>query len=394
MVFEKIQGEDFEQVVYCNDPKVGLRAIISVHSTVLGPGVGGCRMWDYENEEAALTDVLRLSKGMTYKASISGLNWGGGKSVIIGDAKAKTPELLKRFGEFVDRLGGSYVTAKDVGIGSDDLREMKSSTDHILGIDGEDGSSGDPSPATAWGVYHGMKAAALHTFGSESLSGMTIALQGLGSVSYYLLEHLSAEGAKLIGCDISEAAIDRAVKRYGMQIVSPDAIYDTDCDIFAPSALGASINPKTLSRIKAKAIAGAANNQLANEEIGFELMKREITYAPDYAINAGGLINIYHEGMVAGGYSRIRAFEHVAGIKKTISDILERAKAERIPTHAIADRMAEERVAAGALGMQGASEESASDSRGAKPMTGFAGGSASSRQSSNPTFSADSFQTM
>ena len=215
MVFQQTYSDGFEQIVYCSDSRVGLKAIISLHSTVLGAATGGCRMWNYANEQEALTDVLRLSKGMTYKASISGLNWGGGKAVIMGDPKTqKTPELLKRFGEFVERLGGHYITAKDVGITSEDLRIVKSRSRFVLGIDGEAGSSGDPSPATAWGVYHGMKACSKVAFGTSSLKGLKIAIQGLGSVSYSLLEHLHAEGAVLIGCDIDQAAIDRAVKKY------------------------------------------------------------------------------------------------------------------------------------------------------------------------------------
>lgn len=345
MVFEKIGSDTFEQVVYCNDPSVGLKAIISLHSTVLGPATGGCRMWNYANEQEALHDVLRLSKGMTYKAAISGLNWGGGKAVILGDAKTqKNPAMLQRFGEFVARLGGNYITAKDVGIGSEDLRLVKTRTPHVLGIDGETGSSGDPSPATAWGVYHGMRSTAEHVFKTKSLKGMKIALQGLGSVSYYLLEHLMADGAEVIGCDIDQAAIERAVKKYGIETIRPESIYDVDCDIFAPSALGGSISAETLPRLKAKIVAGAANNQLATPEQGFELQRRGMHYAPDYAINAGGLINIYHEGHVEGGYSRVRAFEHVAKIGPTITQILDRAVAEKLPSHVIADRMAEERV--------------------------------------------------
>jgi leucine dehydrogenase len=350
MVFEKIQREDYEQIVYCNDPRSGLKAIISMHSTVLGPATGGCRMWAYKNEEEALIDVLRLSKGMTYKNSISGLNWGGGKAVIIGDAKTqKTKEMLERFGEYVARLGGNYITAKDVGIGSEDLKTVKSKTKHVLGIDGEPGSSGDPSPATAWGVYHGMKAAAKFASGANKLSGMKVALQGLGSVSYYLLEHLIADGAKVIGCDIDQSAIERATKKYNIEIVSPDKIYDVPCDIFAPSALGATINADTLPRIAkagAKIIAGAANNQLATSDDGYAVHQRGMIYAPDYAINAGGVINIYYEGGAAGagGYSKAKAFEHVAGIEKTIAEILTRAKSENLPTHVVADRIAEERV--------------------------------------------------
>jgi leucine dehydrogenase len=354
MVFEKIAHDAFEQIVYCNDPGVGLKAIISLHSTVLGPATGGCRMWNYGSEDEALTDVLRLSKGMTYKAAISGLNWGGGKAVIIGDAKIrKNPAMLQRFGEFVDRLGGHYITAKDVGIGSEDLKQVKTRTRHVLGIDGEANSSGDPSPATAWGVYHGMRAVAEHAFKAKSLKGVKIALQGLGSVSYYLLEHLMADGAEVIGCDIDQAVIERAVHKYGIEIVRPEAIYDVPCDIFSPSALGAAISAETLPRLKAKVVAGAANNQLATPEQGHELLRRGMHYAPDYAINAGGLINIYHESMVEGGYSRTRAFEHVAQIGSTIAQILARAEAEKLPTHVIADRMAEERVEARAAVRRG-----------------------------------------
>jgi leucine dehydrogenase len=349
MVFEQIQKQDYEQIVYCNDPRTGLKAIISMHSTVLGPATGGCRMWAYENEQEALTDVLRLSKGMTYKNAISGLNWGGGKAVIIAPQGVepkvfKTRAMLERYGEYVNRLGGNYITAKDVGIGSDDLRIVKSKTKHVLGIDGEPGTSGDPSPATAWGVYNGMKASAKFALGAKNLSGMKIALQGLGSVSMGLLDYIIPEGAKVIACDINQAAIDKATKKYNIEIVSPDKIYDVPCDIFAPSALGASINAKSLARLQTKIIAGAANNQLATHEDGLEVTKRGIVYAPDYAINAGGVINIYYEQIGNGTYNKEKAFEHIAGIEKTITEILTRAKAEKLPTHVVADRMAEERI--------------------------------------------------
>jgi leucine dehydrogenase len=333
----------YEQIVYCHDKTVGLKAIIAVHDSTLGPGTGGCRMHDYVDEDAALEDVLRLSRGMTYKAAISGLKLGGGKAVIIGDPKkVKTPALLRRFGQFVQKLGGMYVTAKDVGINGEDLKIIKSQTNHVLGIEGVAGSSGDPSPLTAWGTYNGMKAAARFAFGDASLAGKRIAVQGLGYVSYFLLDHLVKEGAQIIATDIDAAMIERAKKKHpGISIVEPDQIVAQDCDIFSPNALGAVINSRSIPTLKAKVIAGAANNQLATEEDGFELHKQGIVYAPDYAINAGGLMNIYHE---LGGYDSARAYDHVAGIYRTIEEVLDRSKKENLPPHRIADAMAEERV--------------------------------------------------
>lgn len=337
--------KDFEQVTFCNDPQTGLSAIIAIHSTTLGPAVGGCRYWAYTSDSEALEDALRLARGMTYKAAISNLKWGGGKSVIIGTPEQKTPALLQKFGEFVQRFQGLYVTAKDVGIDAAALREIKKGTSHILGIAGDTHSSGDPSPATAWGVYHGMKATAKHALGTDQLKGVTVALQGLGSVSLYLLKHLVEAGAKTIGCDIDPRRCDEArLIDPNIRIVSTDAIYDVSCDIFSPNALGSTINPETLKKIKSKAIAGAANNQLSEDSMGAELVRAGIAYAPDYALNAGGLINIYHEAMVSGGYLKDRAFDQVAGIYMTIDSILQRSKAENKPTSWIADRIAEERI--------------------------------------------------
>jgi leucine dehydrogenase len=348
MVFEKIGNDGFEQIIYCNDSETGLKGIIAIHSTVLGPGVGGCRMWNYANEEEALTDVLRLSKGMTYKAAISNLNWGGGKSVIMGDPKnGKSRALLEKFGEYVNRIGGHYVTAKDVGIGSADLKIIKTKTKHVLGIDGEAGSSGDPSPATAFGTYWGMRAAAKRAFGTDSLKGLKIAVQGLGSVAFNLVDHLKKDGAFVVGCDVDTAATERAVVKHGIEVVQPDAIYDVNCDIFSPNALGATINKNTLPRIKAKVIAGAANNQLATTADGEAVMKKGTIYAPDYAINAGGLINIYYEAETPGRYDRDRAYSHIRKIEQTISEILERAQSEKKPAQFIADKIVEERLAAG-----------------------------------------------
>lgn len=340
-VFEKIQADNYEQILFCNDNRVGLKAIIAVHNSALGPATGGCRMWNYRNEEEALTDVLRLSKGMTYKASISHLPLGGGKSIIIGDHAQKSPELLRRFGDFVETLKGHYITAKDVGIDSNDLKTIKSRTSHILGIAGEANSSGDPSPVTAWGVYNGMLACAEKAFGSKSLNGLHIALQGLGAVNYHLLKYLHQEGAKVSACDINPEAVGRARTEFGIEAVNPEGIYDLACDIFSPGALGAVINSQTMGRLKCKVIAGAANNQLAMETDGDELLKRGIVYAPDYAINAGGLINIYHERE---GYNRDKAYAHVARIYDTMKKILEVSEAEKLPTNLVANRIAEERV--------------------------------------------------
>ena len=345
MIFQRIQADAFEQVIFCNDPSIGLKAIISLHSLVLGPALGGCRMWNYASEAEALNDVLRLSQGMTYKASISGLHRGGGKAVIIGDPKRdKSDKILERFGQFVDRLNGNYITAKDVGIGADDLRVIKRQTAHVLGIDGDRGSSNDPSPLTALGVYQGMRACARVAFKADSLDGLTVALQGLGSVSYYLLDYLTKAGAKVIACDIDAGMVERAVKKFNIQIVPPDSIVEVKCDIFSPSALGAAINTESIRRLQTRVVAGAANNQLATSEDGYELLRRKIIYAPDYAINAGGLINIYYEDPINNTYDQKKAFDHVTGIGNTIQEILERADAEGLPTHIVADRMAEDRI--------------------------------------------------
>ncbi len=342
-VFDRVQDDNYEQIIYCNDTKTGLKAIIAMHSTALGPATGGCRMWNYASEEEALTDVLRLSKGMTYKAAISNLAWGGGKSIIMGDVSQKTPELLRRFGDFVETFAGNYITAKDVGIDSNDLKIIKSRTKHILGIAGEANSSGDPSPATAWGVYNGMLACAEKSFGKKSLKGLHVAMQGLGAVNFNLLKYLAQEGATVTACDISKTAVERAKAEYGINVVNPDAIIDVACDIFSPGALGAVINDQSIPRLKCKVVAGAANNQLATERHGESLLKRGIVYAPDYAINAGGLINIYHEPE---GYHRDKAFTRVAQIYETVKLILDRSDAEGRPTNVVANTIAEERVRA------------------------------------------------
>ena len=331
-----------EQVLFCNDSATGLKAIIAIHNTVLGPALGGTRMWAYSNEMEALNDVLRLSKGMTYKNSISGLNLGGGKAVIIGDARTmKSEALFRRFGKFVESLAGNYITAEDVGISPSDMNWVNMETNHVAGLPGK---SGDPSPVTAYGVYMGMKACAKVQFGSDSLEGKTIAVQGVGHVGEYLVKHLAAEKANVVITDIHEETLKRVANQYGVKVVAPSEIYDVPMDIYAPCAMGATINDETLSRLKCSIISGAANNQLAIEQKhGLEVMNRGIIYAPDYTINAGGVINCFSE---VEGLSSEWAHTKAAEIYTTILNIIHRSKEANIPTYQIANKMAEERIAA------------------------------------------------
>ena len=330
-----------EEILFCNDQATGLKAIIAVHNTVLGPALGGTRMWMYANEMEALKDVLRLSKGMTYKNSISGLNLGGGKAVIIGDARSmKSEALFRRFGKFVDSLAGNYITAEDVGISPSDMQWVNIETKHVAGLPGK---SGDPSPVTAYGVYMGIKACAKEQFGSDSLSGKTIAVQGVGHVGEYLVKHLTEENANVVITDIHEETLLRVSKQYGVKVVAPNEIYDVPMDIYAPCALGATINDDTLGRLRCSIIAGAANNQLQDEQKhGLELMNKGIIYAPDYTINAGGVINCFSE---VEGLSSEWAHVKAGEIYTTILNIIKRSKEGNIPTYQIANKMAEERIA-------------------------------------------------
>jgi leucine dehydrogenase len=331
-----------EEILFCNDQATGLKAIIAVHNTVLGPALGGTRMWMYANEMEALKDVLRLSKGMTYKNSISGLNLGGGKAVIIGDARSmKSEALFRRFGKFVDSLAGNYITAEDVGISPSDMQWVNMETKHVAGLPGK---SGDPSPVTAYGVYMGIKACAKEQFGSDSLSGKTIAVQGVGHVGEYLVKHLTEENANVVITDIHEETLLRVSKQYGVKVVAPNEIYDVPMDIYAPCALGATINDDTLGRLRCSIIAGAANNQLQDEQKhGLELMNKGIIYAPDYTINAGGVINCFSE---VEGLSSEWAHVKAGEIYTTILNIIQRSKEVNIPTYQIANKIAEERIAA------------------------------------------------
>jgi leucine dehydrogenase len=339
-ILEPMHAMGHEHILFCNDHATGLKAIIAVHNTVLGPALGGTRMWMYQNEQEALTDVLRLSRGMTYKNAISQLNLGGGKAVIIGDAKTmKSEALFRRFGQFVNTLAGSYITAEDVGISPSDMVHVSKETKHVVGLPGK---SGDPSPVTAFGVYMGMKAAAKHQFGSDSLAGKKIAVQGIGHVGAYLVEHLVAEGARVTITDINEAALQQLSAKHGVSVVAADNIYDVDMDIYAPCALGATVNDATLARLNCSIIAGAANNQLKEEaKHGQILMDKGIIYAPDFALNAGGVINCFSE---VEGLSLEWAKQKAQEIYTTIDHILIRSQKEGVPSYQVANLMAEERI--------------------------------------------------
>lgn len=332
-----------EQVVFCHDAETGLKAIIGIHDTTLGPALGGTRMWNYKTEEAAIRDVLRLSRGMTFKASISGLNLGGGKAVIIGDSrKDKTDALMQKFGEYVNSLSGRYITAEDVGINTHDMKMVKSKTDHVTGIPVEMGGSGDPSPVTAYGVFMGMKAAAKYRYGSDNLAGKSVLVQGIGHVGETLVKHLVEEGAKVIINDIHADRMEEVSSKYHTEIYDGDNPYALDMDIYAPCALGATVNDETIPQLKCDIIAGAANNQLALEDIHGEAVKAaNILYAPDFLINAGGLINVYSEIVK---YNREEALRKTENIYDTTLKIFNMSETEGITTHAAALKIAQQRI--------------------------------------------------
>ncbi len=343
-IFGTLTQMGHEQVVFCNDEATGLKAIIGIHNTVLGPALGGTRMWNYASEQEAITDVLRLSRGMTFKAAISGLNLGGGKAVIIGDAKTqKTEAFMRRFGKFVNSLGGKYITAEDVNMKTADMEYIGMETKHVTGLPESMGGSGDPSPVTAYGVYLGMKSTAKKVYGNDSLVGKKVAVQGVGQVGMYLVEHLVKEGAKVTINDISEEKVKMLVEKFGVATVGADALYDLDMDIYAPCALGATLNDNTIPRLKAAIVAGAANNQLKDElKHGYMLRDKSITYAPDFLINAGGLINVYNEYL--GNYNRKRALEQAEKIYTTNLNILTLAENEKISSQEAAIKLSEKRI--------------------------------------------------
>lgn len=342
-VFGQISFDNHEQIVFCNDKDTGLKAIIGIHNTVLGPALGGTRMWKYTNEWEALNDVLRLSRGMTYKSAISGLNLGGGKAVIIGDSKVdKTPELIAKFGQFVNSLSGRYITAEDVGTTTQDMDLIRQHTNYVTGISESIGGSGNPSPVTAYGVYMGMKAAAKYKFGSESLDGKKVLVQGIGHVGETLVDYLTAEGAKVIISDINEARLQEIGNKYGAKIFSGEDLYTAEVDIYAPCALGATVNDDTIIKLKAQVIAGAANNQLANEIRHGQLLKEKgILYAPDFLINAGGIINVYGE---IANYGKDEAMRRTENIYNTTLEIFDYADANNITTHEAAFKIAQNRI--------------------------------------------------
>lgn len=341
-IFELMEKYGHEQLVFCYDKASGLKAIIGIHDTTLGPALGGSRMWQYEKEEDAVTDVLRLSRGMSYKNAAMGLNLGGGKAVIWGDAKTdKSEELFRAFGRFVQSLGGRYITAEDVNTTVEDLNYVLMETEHAVG---RADISGDPSPATAYGVYQGMKASAQWAFGSASLAGKTVAVQGLGKVGYHLCEHLHNEGAKLVVTDINTAAVERVVEKFGAKAVGLNEIYGVECDIYAPCALGASINDETVPQLRCKVVAGSANNQLKELRHADMLKERGILYAPDFVINGGGVINVAEE-FGESGYNRDRAMARVMKIYEKLIRIFQIAEERSISTAKAADLMAEERIA-------------------------------------------------
>ncbi|HEY3568967.1 MAG TPA: Glu/Leu/Phe/Val dehydrogenase dimerization domain-containing protein, partial [Thermoanaerobaculia bacterium] len=340
--FQQMVEMGHERVLFCSNPDVGLQAIIAVHSTVLGPGLGGCRMWPYASTEEAMLDVLRLSKGMTYKAAAAGLNLGGGKAVIIGDSKKdKTEELFRAFGRYVESLNGLYITAEDVGTGTEDMEVVHHETRWVTGLPPESGGGGDPSPVTAFGTLQGIKAAVQH-LGDDSLKGRSVAVQGLGSVGYNLARFLRDEGAKVFATDIDPEKTARAREELGAEIVPLNEILEVECDVVAPCALGAIINDESVPRLRCRIVAGAANNQLKEDRHGQELHDRGILYAPDYVINAGGLINVYNELV---GYNREVSMRMARGIFANMARLFEIARAQSIPTYLAADRLAEERIA-------------------------------------------------
>ena len=342
-VIEMMTDMNHEQLVFCNDKETGLKAIIAIHDTTLGPALGGTRMWNYDCDNDAIIDVLRLSRGMTFKAAITGLSLGGGKAVIIGDSSTqKTEALMRKFGKYVNSLGGKYITAEDVGMSAADMVHVKKETDFVTGIPIEMGGGGDPSPITAFGVYMGIKASAKYKWGSDDLNAKKILVQGVGNVGESLVKFLADEGAYVLINDINKANLKRVSELYNCQTIGGNLIYDLDVDIYSPCELGATINDITVEQFKCEIIAGAANNQLLNEDKhANKLKENNILYAPDFLINAGGLINVYSE---INGYDKEKAIAETRKIYNTTLEIFSKSEEENITTHQAALKLAVERV--------------------------------------------------
>ncbi len=347
-LFDSPAFEGHEGVHAFSDEATGLKTIIAVHSTALGPAAGGCRMWPYESAEAALTDALKLSRAMSYKNAMAGLELGGGKSVIIGDSREdKTPQLFQAFGRAVERVGGRYWTAEDVGVSPADLEEARKETRYVAGLEGHKAASGDPSPVTAEGIFRGVRLCVERAY-QRDLAGVTVAIQGVGHVGAYLAEKLHAAGAKLIITDVNPQALADVAARTNATVVAPDAIFDAEAEVFAPCALGGAVTFETLARLKGRVLAGGANNQLASPEVGCALFDKGMLYAPDYVINGGGIINVAAE---IRGIQQDIAFDQawvdakLDALTATLGEVLDRAATEGRPTHEVANEMARERIA-------------------------------------------------
>lgn len=334
---------EHEQVVFCHDPHSNLKAIIAIHNTTLGPALGGTRMWNYNSDDDAVVDALRLSRGMTYKAAISGLNLGGGKAVIIGDPSLKSEALWRRYGKFVNSLNGKYITAEDVNTSASDMEFIHQETKHVTGIPEYMGGSGDPSPFTAYGVFVGMKACAHKRWGNDSLSGKKVLVQGVGHVGHYLVGHLIEAGAKVFISDINKDRIKETTNKFNVEFIEPAEMLNVDMDIYAPCALGATINAESIPTLTCSIIAGAANNQLADEKIhGRQLIEKGIIYAPDFLINAGGLVNVAAEA--SGSYNREKVTNDVEKIYNRILAIFSLSEKEDITTQEAAIQIAQKRI--------------------------------------------------
>jgi leucine dehydrogenase len=343
-LFDQMKAYGHQKIVFCNDPDTGLKAIIAIHDTTLGPALGGTRMWAYKSEADALNDVLRLSKAMTYKSAVAGLNLGGGKAIIIGDSRRdKSEALLRKFGRFIKNLNGEFITAEDVGTNPRDMEYIRMETQHVMGVPESIGGSGDPSPITALGVFMGIKAAVKELYGNDTLAGRSVIVQGIGHVGENLVRLLRDENAMVYVTDINDERLVQVAKKYGAQAVSNNTIFDIEADIYSPCALGATINRQTIGKLKYAIIAGSANNQLEDEyEQGRMLLEKGVLFAPDYVINAGGVINCYSELM---GFSKKRTMQLTENIYEATRNVLKLSKAESISTIEAANKIAEKRIA-------------------------------------------------